>query len=705
MKRLILGMALGAVLIGCADKVTVAGVDYTQYVDPVIGSGGHGHVFVGANVPRGMVQLGIVNVSEGWDWCSGYHISDTTVIGIAHTHLSGTGIGDKGDVLFMPVVDSPEFDGKNKYISTYDKATEVAEAGYYKAHLNRYNVDIELTASERVGFHRYTYPQGATPQLIVNLVQGIGWDKYTSGGVRMVNDSTIVGERLSKGWADDDRVYFVATFNSKIAKIDTVSGYAMITFEEVNPLEASVAISGVDIEGAKANLIAENRSFDAARSDAKQSWNKILSTIDVKGGTEEQMKTFYTALYHANFFPSLFNDVNGNYRGADGQIHNSTEDVYTIFSLWDTYRAAHPLFTITEPSKVATMVNTMLDIFDQQGKLPVWHLSGNETDCMVGFGSVQVVGDAIMKDIPGFDYKRAYNAMKAYADLDERGLKEIREMGFVPADKDVESVARAMEYAISDWAVAQVAQKLGDTANYNKFTQRSLSYKKYFDKNDHFVKGIMSDGSFRNPFDPAHSTHRGDDFCEGNSWQYSWMVPHDFAGLIALYPSPEAAEAKLDSLFNTPYVPQANASPDISGMIGQYSHGNEPSHSTIYAYAALGKPEKTAKLSKFILDSLYSAKPDGLSGNEDAGQMSSWYILNAMGLYQPNPALGEFVITSPLFETVTLHLENGKHFTIKTVNKGDKVYHKEAFLKGVPYTKPTINYNDLTDGGMLELIY
>lgn len=692
-------------MFGCAGGVDESVRDYTNYVDPTIGSGGHGHVFVGANVPRGMVQLGIVNVSEGWDWCSGYHVSDTTVIGIAHTHLSGTGIGDKGDVMFMPVVGSPEFDGKTKYLSKYDKDSEVAEAGYYKTHLSRYGVDVELTASERVGFHRYTYPDGEVPQIVVNLKQGIGWDKYVSGEVRMINDSTVVGERISKGWANDDRVFFVAQFNSKITKIDTVQGYALISFEQVNPLLASVAISAVDVEGAKLNLDAEKKPFDVARSQAKQKWNDALSVIDVKGGTEEQLKTFYTALYHTNFFPSLFNDVNGNYRGADGKTHNSTSDTYTVFSLWDTYRAAHPLFTITEPKNVAVMINTMLDIYDQQGKLPVWHLWGNETDCMVGFGSVQVLGDAIMKNIPGFDYNRAYNAMKAYAELDERGLKEIREMGFVPADKDVESVARAMEYAISDWAVAQVAQKLGDSVNYQKFKTRSESYKKYFDKGDNFVKGIMSDGTFRTPFDPAHSTHREDDFCEGNSWQYSWMVPHDFKGLISLYSSPEAAEAKLDSLFNTPYVPFGNASPDISGMIGQYAHGNEPSHSTIYAYEALGKPEKTAKLSRFILDSLYSANPDGLSGNEDAGQMSAWYILNAMGIYQPNPALGEFVITSPLFEEVTINLQNGKKFTVKTIDKQNKLYHKSARLNGKPYSKTTINYNDIMQGGLLELIY
>lgn len=691
--------------IGCSKEYAAQTHDLTQYVDPLIGSGGHGHVFVGANVPRGMVQVGIVNVSEGWDWCSGYHESDTTVIGVAHTHLSGTGIGDKGDVLFMPVIGNPKYDGKREYLSTYSKVNEVAEAGYYKTHLDRYNVDVELTASERVGFHRYTYPQGETPQLIINLVQGIGWDKYTSGEVRMVNDSTIVGERLSKGWANDDRVYFTAVFNSKIEKLDTTRGYAMLTFKQVNPLTANVAISGVDIEGAIANLVAENNDFDTAHKNAKSKWNNILAKIEVKGGTDQQKKTFYTALYHTNFFPSLFNDVNGNYRGADGKIYNSSEDHYTVFSLWDTYRAAHPLFTIIEPQNAAKMVNTMLDIYDQQGKLPVWHLWGNETDCMVGFGSVQVIADAILKNIPGFDQNRAYKAMLAYAQLDERGLKDIRQRGFIPAESQVESVAKAMEYAISDWAISQVAYKMNDTDNFELFSKRSKYYQKYFDKNDNFVKGVMSDGSFRKPFDPAHSSHREDDFCEGNSWQYSWMAPHDFESLISLYGSPEAAEAKLDSLFATAYIPDANSSPDISGMIGQYSHGNEPSHSTIYAYTALGKPEKMAALSKFIVDSLYSATPNGLSGNEDAGQMSAWYLLNAAGLYQPNPAKGEFVITSPLFEEVTFKLENGLKFTIKTVDKGSKIYHKSAKLNGRESHKSMITYDQIMAGGTLELIY
>lgn len=699
------GVVLGLIVYGCSGDV-VKSVEFAQYVDPTIGSGGHGHVFVGANVPRGMVQVGIVNVSQGWDWCSGYHVSDTTIIGVAHTHLSGTGIGDKGDILFMPVVGSPEFDGKEKYLSTFTKSNEVAQAGYYKTHLDKYDIDVELTASERVGFHRYTYPANVQQELIINLVQGIGWDKYLSGGVRQIDQNTIVGERISKGWANDDRVFFTAKFNANISSIDTSkAGYAFLTFENANPLEASVAISAVGVDGAQANLIAENKTFDVAHKDATDKWNKALGTIEVIGGTEDQKKTFYTALYHTNFFPSIFNDVNGDYRGADGKKYNSPETRYTVFSLWDTYRAAHPLFTITEPQNVSAMINTMLDIYDQQGKLPVWHLWGNETDCMVGFGSVQVVADAILKEIPGFDYNRAYNAMKAYADLDERGLKEIREIGFNPADKDVESVARAMEYAISDWAVAQVAQKLGDSVNFDKFTKRSQAYQRYFDKSDNFVKGIMSNGKFRAPFDPAHSTHREDDFCEGNSWQYSWMVPHDFDGLIAMYDSKEAALAKLDSLFNTPYVPIGNASPDISGMIGQYAHGNEPSHSTIYAYEALGKPEKTAKLATFILDSLYSAKPDGLSGNEDAGQMSAWYILNAMGLYQHNPALAEFVITSPIFEQVTINLHNGKKFTIKTQNKADNVYHKQALLNGKPHANTRITYNDIMAGGTLELIY
>lgn len=709
MKKSLLIAAAAALLMAgcCSDKnCTNGSEDLTQFVDPLIGSGGHGHVFVGANVPFGAVQLGPTNISEGWDWCSGYHISDTTIIGYAHTHLSGTGIGDKGDILFMPYTGTLAGYGKADYVSTFKRANETTEAGYYSVIDERYGVKAELTASTRVGFHRYTYPADSTPRLLINLRQGIGWDKADKCIVTQTGENSIEGYRLSKGWAEDDRVYFVAEFSEKIASFEWIdsSMCAVISFDKAPVIESEVAISGTSIDGAMKNFTAEakDRSFDNARTDAKEQWNKHLGKIRVQSKDTARLRTFYTAMYHNAFFPAIASDVDGTYRGADGKIYTDTIDTYAQFSLWDTYRAAHPLYTIVVPERVPDMVNTMLNIYDQQGKLPVWHLSGNETNCMTGISGVQVVGDAVVKNFPGIDYNRALAAMAAYADLDERGLKQIREMGYNPADADVESVARALEYCISDAAVARVAEKLGNKELAEKFAKRAKGYARYFDSSDGFVKGVMSDGKFRTPFDPAHSTHRADDFCEGNSWQYTWMVPHDFAGLAELFGGKEAAEAKLDLTFSTPYVPVGEASPDISGMIGQVAHGNEPSHSTAFAYAALGKPDKTSKIVRHILDSLYFDTPEGISGNEDMGQMSAWYILNAMGIYQPDASSGVFVFGSPLFEKVIIELPQSKTLTIICDNYApENIYIQSATLNGKTLNGQ-ITYEELMGGGELR---
>lgn len=697
---------LACALFGCNGQPNT---DYTQFVDPLIGSGAHGHVFVGASVPFGAVQLGPSNITQGWDWCSGYHISDSTLIGYAHTHLSGTGIGDRGDILFMPYTGALRGYNTAAYMSTYSPRNQTAQAGYYSLKDNRYGVKTELTASERVGYHRYTYPDESKARLLINLKQGIGWDKAVECTARKVDEHTVEGFRLSKGWALDDRVYFVARFSQPIRGFEYMDTamFASISFDMHDSiLEAQVAISGVSIDGARKNLEAEGgEKFDKARAVAKEKWNELLGTIDVQSADTARLRTFYTALFHASIYPSVFDDVDSTYRGADGKPHKADGFTpYTVFSLWDTYRAAHPLYTLLSPTRAADMANSMIAIYEQQGKVPVWHLVGNETDCMTGFSSVQVIGDAILKELPGVDAERGYAAMKAYASLDERGLKEIRELGFYPADSDVESVARAMEYCISDHAIYKVAQKLGYPDNAAYFKKRSEGYKRYFDPSDNFIKGVMRDGSFRTPFDPAHSTHREDDFCEGNSWQYTWLVPHDFQGLFSLFGSVEAAEAKLDSTFNTKYVPSANSSPDISGMIGQVAHGNEPSHATAYAYTAMGKPHKTARIVRHILDSLYSDTPEGISGNEDCGQMSSWYILNAMGFYQVDPAGGEFVFGSPLFDRVTLKLPDNKKFTIRTINNSaQNIYIQSVTLDDKPYTQSSISYADIMRGS--ELVF
>lgn len=705
--------------------------DLTQFVDPTIGSGGHGHVFVGANVPFGAVQLGPTNITEGWDWCSGYHASDTTVIGFAHTHLSGTGIGDKGDVLFMPITGSVSTPVKAaNYLSTYSHANETAQAGYYKTHLDRYGIDAEMTATTRTGFHRYTYPATDSARILINLYKGIGWDAASELQLVAVNDSTVEGYRFSKGWAPDDRVYFVAEFSRPFKALtlyaDTTqvaasgkmpaktviipNAYGVLDFGPLadgEQIEARVAISGVSVAGARANLAAEaaGKSFDAVHEAARGAWNRLLGHMRVESRDTVRLRTFYTAVYHASIYPAVFNDVTGEYRGADGKIHRDTTDIYTIFSLWDTYRAAHPLFTITAPERVSGMVNSFVRIYEQQGKVPVWHLAGNETDCMVGFPSVQVIADAILKGIPGIDTAKAYEAIKAYAQLDERGLKQVREQGYIAADQEGESVAKALEYCISDWSIAQVAKQLGRTDDYEYFLERSKNYRHYFDTTDCFMKGRLADGSWRTPFNPDYSTHRGDDFCEGNAWQYTWMVPHDFEGLFALFPSEAAAEAKLDSTFTVPYNGGPNASPDISGLIGQYAQGNEPNHSTIYAYAYLGKQWKTARLARQVMDEYFSDTVDGLCGNEDCGQMSAWYVFNALGFYPANPANGAFVLGSPVFDRVTFPVGDGKAFTVVTENNGPQnIYIQSATLNGQPYEKAYITYRDIMDGGELTLV-
>ena len=715
---------------GCTPS-SDTGRDLARYVDPTIGSAGHGHVFVGANVPFGGVQLGPTNITEGWDWCSGYHASDTTVIGFAHTHLSGTGIGDKGDILLMPLTGAVPMPVKAQtYLSTYSHANENAQAGYYRTHLDRYGVDAELTATPRTGFHRYTFPATDSARVLINLFDGIGWDAAKELRMVAVNDSTVEGYRLSKGWAPDDRVYFVAEFSRPFKSLTVYAdttlvpaangkpeqtavmphSYGILDFgpmPEGGRIEARVGISGVSVSGAKVNLAteAEGRSFDETRAAARQAWNDLLGHMSVETDDTARLRTFYTAVYHASFFPAIFNDVTGQYRGADGFLYEDTTDTYTIFSLWDTYRSANPLYTITAPERVGDFVNTFIRIFEPQGKVPVWHLAGNETDCMVGFGSVQVIADAILKGIPGFDVEKAYHAIVSYAKLDERGLKQIREKGYIPADGEWESVAKALEYCISDWSIAQVAKKLGKQEDYEYFIERSKNYRHYFDTTDRFMKGKLADGSWRTPFNPDYSTHRGDDFCEGNAWQYTWMVPHDFEGLFALFPSPEAAEAKLDSTFTVPYDGGPNASPDISGLIGQYAQGNEPNHSTIYAYAYLGKQWKTAKLARQIMDEFFTDAPDGLCGNEDAGQMSAWYVFNALGFYPANPANGAFVLGSPVFDKVTFPVSGGKTFTVIAENNGPQnIYIQSASLNGKPYTKAYITYRDIMDGGELKLV-
>ena len=703
--------------------------DLTQFVDPRIGTGGHGHVFYGANVPYGFIQLGPTSIPQSWDWVSGYHVSDSTVIGFPHTHLSGTGIGDLHDINVMPVVGEVTYSRGDA--SSYetglwsysDRSKEVVTPGYYRTHLSRYNVDVELTATKRVGFHKYTFLGNESPAIVFDMVNGGCWDKTTEAVIRVVNDSTVSGYRYSKGWADDQRVFFRAEFSRKFDNVEFIVNdsvkegnmakgaqlFARVNFAAGNqePVYMKVALSPTSEEGAQLNMQTELSGWDFEKTiaDAKAAWNKELNKVKVYTTDEASKKIFYTSLYHTLFAPSEFCDVNGDYYGADKQMHKGEGFVnYTTFSLWDTYRAAQPLMTILHPEKMSDIINTMLHIHQQQGKLPVWHLMGCETNCMVGNPGVPVVADAILKDIKGFDTELAFKALKESSMLPERGMEHRIEYGFIPADKMTEAIAYDMEYAIADWAVAQAAQKLGKQEDYEYFLKRSKSYKNYFDASTGFMRGKMLDGSWRTPFSPYASSHRDDDYCEGNAWQYTWLVPHDVEGLVECFGSKEAFVNKLDSLFLANGDMGEASSPDISGLIGQYAHGNEPSHHTVYLYTLVGQPWKTADRIKEILHTMYTDQPDGLSGNEDVGQMSAWYILSSFGFYQVEPAGGKFVFGYPNFDKVEIAVPAGK-FVIERENKGQQNnYIQGNVLNGAEYKKPWIEYADIMKGGELKFL-
>ena len=682
---------------------------------------------MGANVPFGAVQLGPTSIPQSWDWVSGYHISDTTVIGFSHTHLNGTGIGDLFDVTVMPVVGGvtyargTEDDPQSGLWSYFSRKNEKARPGYYATRLDRYGVDVELTATKRVGLHKYTFPASQEAAVVFDLENGGCWDKATE--TAFVSDGLrLSGYRYSTGWAKDQRVYFTAEFSKPVKNISypdasetvpeegdvTVKGrYARVEFDTTDgePLYMKVAISPVSIENAKLNMQAElpGWDFEATAAAADKAWNAELQKVRVETSDEAARRIFYTALYHTMVAPSEFCDVNGDYRGADGEIYRAAPFVnYTTFSLWDTYRAAQPLMTILHPEKMPDIANTMLHIYTQQGKLPVWHLAGNETDCMVGNPGIPAMADIVLKGYDGFDKELAYEALKKSAMLGERGMDLRMKYGYIPCDLFNEAVAYDMEYALADWAVAQVAAQRGDTADYDYFLDRSKSYRHFFDPETCFMRGLDSKGGFRTPFNPFASTHREDDYCEGNAWQYTWLVPHDVEGLIGCFGGKEAFVEKLDSLFTVSSVLEGAASPDISGLIGQYAHGNEPSHHVVYLYTMIGQPAKTADKVREILTTLYHDQPDGLSGNEDVGQMSAWYVLSSLGFYQVEPAGGRYFFGSPLFDKAELRVRDGVFTVIAHNNSAADKYIQRVKLNGEPYAKPYIGFEEIAAGGTLE---
>jgi predicted alpha-1,2-mannosidase len=689
----------------------------TDKVDVFLGTGGHGHVYPGATVPFGMVQLSPDNGVEGWDWCSGYHYSSDSIAGFSHTHLSGTGIGDWCDISVMPLLQATD---SRKTKAAFQHARESGRPGFYSVQLNN-GIDCRMTATERVGYHQYRFP-GNEGWIQFDMGFRINWDKATDGQVYLVDDSTLVGYRFSTGWAKNQRVFFAARFSAPVAdsrfydstgRIASRAGTGSMARTQLKfqtagtPLLVRVALSSVSAEKALGTLVAEGAlSFDEVVNSADSLWEAELAKIRIKG-TPEMEKKFYTALYRTCLAPVLYSDIDGQYRNHDNRVRSGTQRKYTVFSLWDTFRALHPLFTLTQAPRLPAMMNSLLSFHDDNGLLPVWDLSTWETNTMTGYHAVPVLADAILKNLPGFDYEKAYAAMVKSAQQQQRGTPEYMRFGYLPQDKHGWSVTITLEYAFDDWCIAQVAKKLGKMEDYQYYLSRSQSYRRLFDPKTGFMRARDSLGRFIEPFDPLLSEHGFEgQYIEGTAWQHSFFVPHDVAGLAKLYGSRAALLAKMDTLFTTTSeLHGENTSSDVSGLIGQYAHGNEPSHHIIYMYTELGQPKKAAFRVRQVVDSLYKLGPDGLSGNDDCGQMSAWLVWSALGMYPMNPASGEYVFGAPLVSEALMQLPNGRKLKIFRREKKSKTPQPyKARLNGKPIPYRAITHRQLLQGGTLEFI-
>ncbi|MGK9126140.1 GH92 family glycosyl hydrolase [Olivibacter sp. SA151] len=700
-----------------------------DYVDPFIGTGGHGHTFPGATVPFGMVQLSPDNGQAGWDWCSGYHYSENHIAGFSHTHLSGTGIGDWLDISVMPLL-YPLKDETADIRATFNHRNEKASPGYYEVELDN-KIKAALTATERVGYHRYQFPNQSIPVLRLDLGFHLNWDSPTETYVKVLDDSTLVGYRYSTGWAKVQRVYF-ALRTSQPFKEAILAGHgvqsaqikaakteekgkgisAQLVFDEQQKnIEIKVALSMTD-ENKALQALGEIGDWNFARvkNEAADKWEHELQKVQVSSSDEKLKRVFYTALYHTCIAPSLFSDADGAYKNASGNVLKMTNNNqrYTVYSLWDTFRALNPLFTITQPEKYTALLNSMLAFYDENGLLPVWDLSTWETNTMTGYHAIPVIADAILKDWPGIDKEKAYKAMLASAFQTGRGVPEYIKYGYMPQDKMGHSASVTLEYGYDDWCIAQVAKKLGKEEDYRKFSKRAQAYQHIFDKNTGFMRAKNSNGKFVVPFDPYLSEHDEvkAQYVEGNAWQHSFFVPHDVRGLANLYGSHSKLSQKLDSLFSVKSeLTGGNTSPDVSGMIGQYAHGNEPSHHIAYMYSFLGEPWKTQERVRQIVDSMYHDQPDGYAGNEDCGQMSAWAVWSIAGIYPANPASSEYVIGSPVADEVIFRPGGGKELRFKAINNSKRnIYVQEVRFNGKKYDKTYFTHADIINGGEIEFI-
>lgn len=706
----------------------VAAQQYTKYVDPFIGTGGHGHTFPGATVPFSLVQLSPDNGKNGWDWVSGYHFSADSIAGFSHMHLSGTGIGDWLDIAIMPLnqpVNKKDFDTRIKFSHNNEKASP----GYYEVRLDN-GIQARLTSTERVGLHNYTFPKNTEPTIRLDLGHAYNWDRPMDTEIKILNDSTAIGKRYSYGWANQQHIYFAIRFNkpfnsyllngnktnekqisqlnnSRQGPVNAVN--AQFIFQKIDQVDLKVALSTSSAEKAVDALNEiPNWDFNQVKSNAENQWEKELGKIKVESTDETLKKIFYSALYHTAVSPTLYSDQDGEYKNYKGEFHkmNNAGQRYTLFSLWDTFRALKPLLTITQSERYTDMMNSMLAFYDENGLLPVWDLSTFETNTMTGYHAVPVLADAVLKDIPGVDQEKAFKAMLASANQKIREVPDYIEYGYVPQDVNGGSVTSTLEYAFDDYCISLVAKKLGKKKEFEEYTKRAKNYIHLFDPNSGFMRAKLKNGKFVEPFDPFYSEHEfsKSQYIEGNAWQHSFFVPHDVRGLAKLFPKKDGLDNMLDTLFTAPsYMTGENQSPDASGFIGQYAHGNEPSHHIAYMYSYLGKPWKTQEKVRAIIDSMYHERPDGYAGNEDAGQMSAWAVWSMMGLYPASPVNGEYVFGSPALDKSDITMPNGKTFSIIAKNNSKKnIYIKSITLNGKPYKKTYITHKDMLKGGTLE---
>lgn len=720
--------------------------DYTPYVDPFIGTGGHGHTYPGAVMPFGMVQLSPDTRLEGWDGCSGYHYTDSVVYGFSHTHLSGTGIADYCDILFMPTTGTPQF--KNTaYSSPFKKKNEIASPGYYKTRLDKYNIGVELTATTRAGMHRYSYPTSPEANIIIDLHHR---DDVLNSWIEIINDHEIRGYRESRSWANDQHVYFYAKFSKPfksygiavndivqegVKKADGKNIKLYIRFNNPGEVISKVGISAVSAEGALKNLDAEMPDFDFKKvlKAAKTTWINTLAKIEVEGGAPEPQEEqggvdlqmynmrhsekkpkpvdygkikrtiFYTAVYHSMLSPNIYSDVDGQYRGMDQKIHFAEGfNYYTVFSLWDTFRAEHPLLTLIDKKRTLDFIKSFLAIYDQQHLLPIWSLASNETYCMIGNHAIPVIVDAYAKGIRDFDALKALDAMKASVNRNQFGLVGYGTHGLVLADHDKESVSKTLEYAYDDWCIAQFAKMLNKPVDYNLYIQRAQYWKNVHNKDNGFMQAQVNGDWFK----PFNATDVNDNYVEGNAWQYTFLVPQDVSGLMNRMGGKAPFAARLDELFTTSAKLTGKETSDITGLIGQYAHGNEPSHHMAYLFNFTDDADKTQFFVNKILDEQYTDKPDGLAGNDDCGQMSAWYVMSSLGFYNIAPGQQQFQIGLPQFGKAVINLENGKKFTI--INEGTSVTRNNIYLQGMnlnkkSYNKLYLDYDDITNGGEFEV--